>query len=170
MISCSKDETYTYQDGDESKQIHMSALILESLPNSVINSCYESYLNTSTKAVYKLSESFDVLMNDKTVIPFERGDLTGYYTTNKLIGDYETHEFNATEIAVKTNGVCVIINISFSDEKDFSQLDIDSVISAVCDLVNAIRSHSLYSLDKVYYEFYDERNTGDGSMCEKTGK
>lgn len=147
MISYSKSETYIYKDGDESENINITVFILERLPNRIINSCYaQKSLNFSGKKVYKLSENSNALMSkEKTNIPFEINGLTGYYTVDKLVGSDTTNMLNSTEIAVKANGVYVKMNISFSDAEDFAQLDIDEVISAVCDLASAVKTHSLYS-------------------------
>ncbi len=155
MISYSKSETYIYKDGDESENINISVFILENLPNRIIDSCYtQKSLNSSEKKVYKLSENSNDLMNlEKTNIPFETKGLTGYYTVDKFVGSDTIHVLNSTEIAVKSNGVYVKLNISFSDSEDFSQFDIDKAISVVCDLANAAGTHSLYSASTALMDF-----------------
>lgn len=156
MISYSRNGEYNYKE----QKVQINAFVLESLSNRVIDSCYENSLNysdDSAKAVYTLSENPYAIMNKvKTAIPFERDGLTGYYTVDKLMGANEVQELNSTEIAVKANDVYVNLNLSFSNEEDFSQLDIDKTISAVCDLANAVRSHSLYSAKTVLTDFYSE--------------
>lgn len=147
MMSYSESEKYLYKNGDENENISISVFILERLPNSIINSCYErEAVNSSEKAVYNLSENPNGLMSKETTnVPFEMNGFTGYYTVERLVGSDTTTKVNSTEIAVKANGVYVKMNISFSNAEDFAQLDIDKVISEVCDLANAVKAHSLYS-------------------------
>lgn len=161
MISYSSNGEYNCED----QNAHINLTILEGLPNRAIDSQYENDLNDTGKlsiVVYSQSEKRNIVLKKvKTPVPFEKDGLTGYYTVEKFAGEGETQESNSTEIAVKAKGVYVKLNLWFSDEEDFSRLDIDKAVSTVCALGNAARSHTLYSLKTAFADFYAQYGSGN---------
>lgn len=145
MIAYSNQISYIGRDENFERKINITIDILEALPNSLVDSYYEHFETSGT------------LTNiEKVCVPFTRGDIIGYYTVETLAEKDGVSSLNSTEIAVKLDNTYLRVRITFSNKNDYVAFNVDKAISAVCDLAKAVQSHSLYSVDKAFYEFYEE--------------
>lgn len=145
MIGYNYQNIYIVKDEKSEREINITTAILENVPNIIVDSYYEHH---------KTSNSLTNI--EKVCVPFTRGDITGYYTVETLVQMDKVASLNSTEFVVKVDNTYLRVRISFSHKDDYLTFNIDKATSAVCDLVKVIQSHSLYSVGKSFYDFYEE--------------